>query len=117
MPARVPRVCGLCNGVHLPGERCAQSLARERERKARADANRPSARDRGYDAEWRKLRAQHLAAHPYCVRCGDPASVVDHIVPVKIAPHRRLDRTNLQSLCVAHHSGAKQAEERRRFKG
>jgi len=88
-------------------------VKRDRARKAQFDAKRPSAGQRGYDADWRRLRAQHLAAHPGCVRCGAKATVVDHITPVRIAPHRRLDPANLQSLCTTHHSGAKQSEERR----
>ncbi len=114
MPSRAPRVCGLCGKAHLTGEQCALIAARERARKARHDANRPSAAKRGYDNSWRTLRAKHLVAHPYCVRCGARAIVADHIIPVRIAPHRRLDPTNLQSLCTHHHSGAKQSEERRR---
>jgi hypothetical protein len=113
MPARVPSVCGLCGGAHLPGERCAARLARVKERKARAEEARPGARARGYDADWQRLRARHLAAHPACVRCGEAASVVDHVVAVRLAPHRRLDPANLQSLCVHCHSSAKQAAERR----
>lgn len=113
MPTRPARACGLCGGVHQSGERCPVTIRRDGERKARHDATRPSAAARGYDAEWRRLRAEHLDANPLCVRCGAPAIVADHVVSVRRAPHRRLDPTNLQSLCINHHSGAKQAEERR----
>jgi 5-methylcytosine-specific restriction endonuclease McrA len=40
------------------------------------------------------------------------AEVVDHIVPVREAPDRAFDQTNLQSMCAACHNGAKQREER-----
>lgn len=83
------------------------------ERKARHDRKRPSARQRGYDAEWQKARADYLAAYPSCRRCGAKADLVDHVIPIKVAPHRRLDRTNFQSLCTACHSGAKQSQERK----
>lgn len=86
---------------------------RDRERKARADAKRPNARARGYDREWEKARADWLAAYPSCVRCGAKATLVDHIIPIRKAPHRRLDRTNFQSLCTPCHSGAKQSQERK----
>jgi hypothetical protein len=36
--------------------------------------------------------------------CARPARHVDHVVPVAKAPQRRLDPTNLQSLCHAHHN-------------
>jgi hypothetical protein len=34
------------------------------------ERKRGSAAARGYDATWRKLRAEHLKAHPWCVECG-----------------------------------------------
>lgn len=67
--------------------------------------DRPGARARGYDRAWERLRARHLRDFPSCsVRgCGRPAEHVDHVVPVRLAPHRRLDPLNLQSLCRVHH--------------
>lgn len=82
-----------------------------------ADAKRPGSRARGYDRDWEKLRADYLAAYPSCVRCGGRASLVDHKTPIRIAPHRRLDPTNLQSLCIPCHSGPKQSLDRRNLKG
>lgn len=113
MPTRAPRVCGHCGGVHPSGERCPKAAARDRERKARADAKRPNARARGYDREWERARDDYLLAYPSCRRCGQKATVVDHIVSIRRAPHRRLDRTNFQSLCTACHSGHKQSIEKR----
>lgn len=84
----------------------------ERERKARFDKKRPSAKARGYDREWERARADYLAAYPSCRRCGAKASLVDHIIPIRTAPHRRLDRTNFQALCTPCHSGWKQAQEK-----
>lgn len=112
MPKRTPRACGHCGGTHQPGERCQVVAARDTERKARHDARRPSASARGYDKEWEQARGEYLAAYPSCKRCGAKAVVVDHIVPIRLAPHRRLDRTNFQSLCTTHHSGWKQSLER-----
>ena len=70
---------------------------------------RPPASARGYDAAWRRVRNQHLAASPVCVLCeregrSVPATVVDHIQPIVVAPHRRLDLTNLRSVCCDHHA-------------
>lgn len=45
------------------------------------------------------------------------ASVVDHIEPITKAPERRLDPTNLQSLCKTHHDSTKQAEEHGTIRG
>ena len=88
--------------------RCEQH-ARESNRAFRAKYpdQRPSSSDRGYGAEWRKVRDAFLAKHPYCRICEDEgkqerATDVDHIVP------RRKGGTdepsNLQSLCKHHHS-------------
>ncbi|WP_210185442.1 HNH endonuclease [Devosia enhydra] len=84
-------------------------------RHARADAKRPNAAARGYDREWGQLRADFLRVYPGCKRCGGPATLVDHIVPIRVAPHRRLDPANLQSLCASCHSGAKQSADRRKY--
>lgn len=102
---------------------------------AQAVAGRGSAASRGYDAAWRRLRADHLRRHPLCRMClaaglvndgrltpdgrinpvpAKRSPVVDHIVPIAQAPERRLDRSNLQTLCATHHDGAKQVEEQRR---
>lgn len=56
-----------------------------------------------YDEDWGKLARRHLEESPRCVRCGGPASEVDHVVPVRMGG-RRLDRDNLRSLCHPCHS-------------
>lgn len=115
MPVRAPRLCG-CGQLVPSGQRCGCQAKRDAERKARFDKTRPSAAQRGLGADWRKLRADHLSAHPWCRRCGARAVEVDHIVPRRQDPARRLDPTNLQSLCRSCHSGAKQREERHLYK-
>jgi hypothetical protein len=62
--------------------------------------------NRPYDHAWERLRLRHLKRNRTCVvvGCGKPARHVDHIVTVKAAPWRRLDPTNLQSLCHACHN-------------
>jgi 5-methylcytosine-specific restriction protein A len=70
------------------------------------DRERGSAVDRGYDAEWRRVRAQHLAENPTCsvANCGKAAIEVDHVIGVRERPDLRLDRGNLRSMCKSHHS-------------
>lgn len=60
----------------------------------------------------------HLNAHPWCafhlaMRFNQvvPATVVDHIIPIAEAPERRLDPSNLQSLCKPCHDRIKQRED------
>jgi 5-methylcytosine-specific restriction protein A len=60
-------------------------------------------------ARWRKLRAIHIASEPCCRHCMAEGVVkvgehVDHIVPRKVDPSRELDPTNLQTLCLVHHT-------------
>jgi 5-methylcytosine-specific restriction enzyme A len=100
------RVCG-CGRAVPSGQRCKCKPI-----KPKTD-NRPGASARGYDGDWAKTRNRYLAAHLTCVRCGEPAKVADHIIPVRQAPHRRLDIANLQGLCVACHASWKQSAERR----
>jgi 5-methylcytosine-specific restriction enzyme A len=67
-----------------------------------------SAWSRGYDAEWRQLAEDHLRREPTCRLCAiegvmRQAQCVDHIQSIRKAPARRLDDTNLQSLCYPCH--------------
>ena len=71
------------------------------------DQARGTASQRGYDADWRRLRAQVLATRRVCEApgCGSTDRLnVDHIQSVREAPHRRLDPTNLRVLCQPCHS-------------
>jgi len=73
-----------------------------------------TAHERGYDAAWRKRRAELLAEHPLCVYCLEsgravPATVADHITPHHGDPVKFAGP--LQALCQACHSGRKAREE------
>lgn len=99
MPLRPP--------VHRPAH--APAGKARRDQLADLDQRRGSAASRGYDGQWRRVRLQHLADEPLCRFClaanrVEPATDVDHIVPIALAPERRLDRSNLRSLCQPCHS-------------
>jgi 5-methylcytosine-specific restriction endonuclease McrA len=49
------------------------------------------------------MRSLWLQEHPDCRVCGARADVVDHVQSIRVAPERRLDPSNLQSLCREHH--------------
>ena len=92
----MPVAAGTFRPVYLPE-------ARERERE------RGSASARGYDRAWQRVRAAHVAREPLCRFCAAVGRVtavaeVDHIVPIRVDPGRRLDPTNLRSLCKTCHS-------------
>jgi len=76
------------------------------------DERRGSARERGYDYRWEKVRDWYRASHPLCEVCGRPMDHVDHIVPLRDGGER-LDPDNLQSLCKPCHD-KKTAEETRK---
>lgn len=97
------RVCA-CGKV-VPQGPCPCQQARKAARLKEADAKRPSAPQRGYDADWRAVRRQYLAAHPVCSHegCGERAVEVDHIQSVRDAPALRLRWSNLRGYCAEHH--------------
>lgn len=72
--------------------------------------NRKTSTQRGYDARWRRLRAQKLRANPLCEECDkggllERATMVHHITPIEDGGEP-LDWDNLESLCLPCH-GAK----------
>lgn len=115
MATKGPRICG-CGKVVPSGERCLCQQKQDRERKARHDAKRPTARQRGYTAEWTRESKAYLADYPSCRRCGALATLVDHIQPHKGNQALFWNRANWQPLCTPCHSGAKQSQERRNQK-
>ena len=68
---------------------------------------------------WRKDAKAHLAENPLCVQCTEegkvvPATVSDHVVPIKQGGHAWL-WSNRQALCVHHHA-IKSGKERHEIK-
>ncbi|ADH89361.1 HNH endonuclease [Ancylobacter novellus DSM 506] len=112
MPIRAPRICA-CGHVIGSGQRCPCQIRRDAERNRRADANRPTARERGYDGKWEKERAAFLKTNPTCVRCGAEAKVVDHKIPHKGDMRLFWSRSNWQTLCTTCHVRWKQRLERK----
>ena len=90
------RVCSQpgCPAIAVEGGRCARHQLAERPRAT------PS--ERGYGAEWQRIRRVFLRENPCCVLCGQPATDVDHIVPLSRGGTH--DAENLQALCHSHHS-------------
>ena len=78
------------------------------ERNRAYDDTRKNASQRGYDAEWRKIRMAFLKQNPLCVMCMEegkttPATVVDHIIPHRGDKRLFYDVENYQALCKRHH--------------
>ncbi len=113
MPCAAPRLCP-CGFKVASGGRCGCEARADAERKARFDKTRPSSSARGYTGAWEKARVAYLAKHRFCLRCGDPATVVDHIRPHRGDREIFWDRDNWQPLCGPCHNSTKQREERRK---
>jgi len=116
MPSKPPRLCA-CGHRVAAGLRCACEAKHDAERKARFERTRPNSSARGYTGAWDKARAAYLAEHPYCVRCGALATVVDHRARHRGDKALFWDKSNWQALCATDHNSAKQREERRQIKG
>lgn len=114
MPSRGAHICG-CGRKVAAGARCDCQVKRDRDRKSRHDARRPSARARGYNSDWDKARADFLQSYPRCAYegCRSLATIVDHVIPHRGDPALFWDSRNWQPLCGYHHSVSKQAAERR----
>jgi len=73
---------------------------------SKPERKRLTAKERGYDHIWRKLRDVFLMEHPLCMceSCKEgeirivQATVVDHCRPIEDFPHLRLEWDNLRSM-------------------
>ncbi len=99
MPYRAPHSCA-CGRIVAAGQRCPCQRQRDRERNARFDRSRPNASQRGYDRQWEEAAKAFLAkpANQFC-RCGSAATVVAHIVSIRVRPDLRMVRTNWRPGC------------------
>lgn len=96
--------------------------ARRRAQRKAADAERGTARERGYTTAWDNFSRRHLANHPLCVYCktrGEvtPAQLVDHVIPHDGDPTRFWPApgddpaTFFVACCRSCHNGPKQRAE------
>lgn len=85
------------------------AIDKQNERRAQHDKYRGSARERGYDKTWERLRKMYLREHPLCEDCLEeekiePATEVHHKQKVKDHPELRLVKSNLRALSKECHS-------------
>ncbi len=112
MPMRPPKPCAHagCRSLTV-GPRCERHTALDATTAYRYDRKRRgTARERGYDTSWDRVRAAFLLGKPLCVGCKAEGRVVvaqdlDHIIPFAgINDPLRLDVSNLQGLCRVCHN-------------
>lgn len=78
---------------------------------------RESARRRGYDSRWNKMRKIFLKNNPICVECKKQgmitkATVVDHIIPHRGDYKLFWDESNWQPLCKKCHDKKTMTKDR-----
>jgi 5-methylcytosine-specific restriction protein A len=97
----------------VPSGRCAvHQTARYR----KVERTRGTAKERGYDKDWRRVRDDVLRDEPCCRLCAPAVSLaveVDHVKPLAQGG-ARLDRRNLQPLCRPCHQKKTGIENARR---
>jgi 5-methylcytosine-specific restriction endonuclease McrA len=104
---RLKRICSYPGCHRAVRARYCDDHASESQRPR--DVRRATNTQRGYDAAWRKKRAEYIKAHPLCEDCLEIGKVngrnieVDHIIPIEVRPDLRLEDSNLRSRCRRHH--------------
>lgn len=104
------RYCSVCHSVHEG--RCARPVLAERKRNSEADRFRNR-------KVWRRKADSILARDRYCCRVCLKAGVINnrelsvhHIIPLVSDFGRRLDDSNLITLCRFHHEQAERGQIR-----
>jgi 5-methylcytosine-specific restriction enzyme A len=103
-----------CPTIHTEeGEYCKE----HKDRYKKPDT-RPSAKERGYDADWRRESSKYLLQHRWCEceecrRSGKPerATVVDHIKPHRGDMAIFWNRRNWQAMSKRHHDSKTALED------
>jgi 5-methylcytosine-specific restriction enzyme A len=111
MPRRTPSPCATPGCPHLTTTaRCPDHTTLHQARQDRRYHQAPHRRVYK-TAAWQRLRKRLLQDHPWCQSpgCHQPATDVDHIVPLADGGEP-FDETNLQTLCKRHHSQKTQRE-------
>jgi 5-methylcytosine-specific restriction enzyme A len=115
MPQRAKHPCAAhgCAALIEAGRYCVEHTPNQSQREAR-----PNAHQRGYGAQWQRLRLRVLRSHPLC---ADPfgeharrseviaATDIDHIVAKRRGG--RDEDNNLQALCHSCHSRKTNAQD------
>lgn len=64
------------------------------------------------NAQWRKKSREFLRNNPYCVECGNKATITDHIIPHRGNEFLFWSDENLQAMCQSCHTRKTFAENK-----
>lgn len=109
MPYKPRRGCfhpGCPNLTEVGQTYCKEHKAQHQRK---IDRGRGTPAQRGYDKEWSRLRLAYLGDHPICVVCGQLATMVDHILPIKDGGTNL--ESNLQAMCGPCHRAKTNKED------
>ena len=101
MPQKNKKPCSKFGCKNLTNEKYCTEHKKEFNRER--DKKRLPSSQRGYDANWRRLRNWFISHNPVCNHCGSAGEVVDHIIPHKMDMILFNDVENLQTLCKRCH--------------
>jgi 5-methylcytosine-specific restriction protein A len=101
----------VCSQPRCP--RLATRASRCAEHTRQYEHSRGNANARGYGSRWQALRKAILARDHICVTdgCNEPSTQVDHRVPRRLGGTD--DPSNLQGMCLRHHSSKTAREDHR----
>jgi 5-methylcytosine-specific restriction endonuclease McrA len=92
----IVRPCLSCSRLISGGSRCPECA---RAYQVRRDQLRGTPSERGYDADWRKVRRAVLERDGHvCHWCGEYANQADHLIPLSRLGER-LDPNNVVASC------------------
>ncbi|KKK68633.1 hypothetical protein LCGC14_2942100 [marine sediment metagenome] len=101
MPSLIPTRCATSGCPAITTKRRCQRHHQEEQRGQ--DARRPTATQRGYGWQWRKLRNAVIARDPICTDCGRaPSTDADHKIPRSQGGQDTME--NLAGKCHGCHS-------------
>ena len=106
---RAAKVCAIpgCPSIATEGSRCA---AHPIQRTAPPWQHSKPAHERGYDAAHHTMRRRVLSEERTCRKCGDKATIADHISPLSRGGSS--ERSNYQGLCTSCSAAKTQQEAR-----
>ena len=104
--------CGTTSGLHnvlydrkdAPGYRCPPCQVIATKQRNTDPPGRPSAAQRGYGTEWRRISAKVIANAVACHWCGKPFSKDDPATADHVIPKARGGTNDEQNLVAAHRS-------------
>ena len=99
--------CRFCHKMAVHRGCCADHVRRPSYRPVRPPGKPKGKRKRTLhdNPRWKKLSRSFLRRNPMCLSCKKegryiPATVVDHILPVRYYPEKMYNENNLQPLCT-----------------